>query len=203
MTPEIKARIFEPFFTTKEVGKGTGLGLAVVYGIVKQCEGYIDFDTEAGVGTTFRLYFPVVEEEGGAGHRAESRSAQVPHGSETVLVAEDEEGVRRIARLALQAHGYTVLIARDGEDALRVAAEHEGAIHLLLSDLVMPRLGGWELATALQDRRPGVRVLFMSGYTEDEGIRHRLMDERVAYLQKPFSPLALARKVRAVLDGGA
>jgi CheY-like chemotaxis protein len=109
--------------------------------------------------------------------------------------------VRRIARLALQTHGYTVLEARDGEDALRVSEEHEGSIHLLISDLVMPRLGGWELAAALQERRPGLKVLFMSGYSDDAGLRHGLTHHQVAYLQKPFSPLGLARKVRAVLAG--
>lgn len=200
MTPEIKARIFEPFFTTKGVGKGTGLGLAVVHGIVEQSGGHIEVYSELGHGTAFKLYFPAVEEQE-LTYGASSSAMQVPHGSETVLLVEDEEGVRAIALLALQTHGYKMLTAIDGRDAQRVVAKHQGNIDLLITDVVMPGISGRELAEMLTARFPNMKILFMSGYTDDAVLCHGLVQEKVAFLQKPFSPLELARKVRAVLDG--
>jgi hypothetical protein len=199
MTPEIQARIFEPFFTTKGVGKGTGLGLAVVYGIIKQSDGYIEVYSEPNHGTTFKLFFPAVE-EAVASRAADPFATMVPHGTETVLLVEDEEGVRGIALLALQTHGYQVLTAIDGKDGLRVAGKHQGSIDLLVTDVVMPGMSGRELADSLRPAFPNMKTLFMSGYTDDAVIRHGLVQEQMAFLQKPFSPLALARKVRVVLD---
>ena len=200
MTPEIQARIFEPFFTTKGVGKGTGLGLAVVYGIIKQSGGYIEVYSEPNHGTTFKLYFPAAEEDVAASRAADPFATMVPHGTETVLLVEDEEGVRGIALLALQTHGYKVLTAIDGKDGLRVAGKHQGSIDLLVTDVVMPGKSGRELAESLRPAFPNMKTLFMSGYTDDAVIRHGLVQEQMAFLQKPFSPLALARKVRVVLD---
>jgi CheY-like chemotaxis protein len=192
MTPAITARIFEPFFTTKGVGQGTGLGLAVVYGIIKQSDGYVEVSSEPGVGTCFKIYFPSIDQE------ADSRTADplaptVRRGTETVLVVEDEDGVRGIALAALEMHGYTVLTARDGKDALHVAGKHGGIIDLLVTDVVMPGMSGREVAEKLRPLFPHMKSLFISGYTDDAVIRNGLV-------QEPFSPLALAGKVRAVLD---
>ena len=199
MTPEIKARVFEPFFTTKAMGQGTGLGLPVVYGIIKQSDGYIEVNSEPGVGTCFKIYFQSVDQE--ADNRiADPFASIVRHGTETVLVVEDEDGVRGIALLALQMHGYTVLTARDGKDALRILGKHVGNIDMLITDVVMPGMSGRELAEKLGPRFPHMKTLFLSGYTNDAVIRNGLIQEQIAFLQKPFSPLALARKVRAVLD---
>jgi PAS domain S-box-containing protein len=200
MTPEVKARAFEPFFTTKGPGKGTGLGLATVFGIVEQSRGYVSVYSEVGVGTTFHIDFPATE----AVPPGPSPGAAPPGprgGAETVLLVEDEEGVRKIARLALEAQGYHVLTAADGAAAIEAADGHPGTIHLVVTDVVMPRLGGRQVADALRARRPGIRVLFVSGYTDDAVVRHGILEGTDAFLQKPFSPLGLARKVRAVLDG--
>ncbi len=199
MTDEVKARIFEPFFTTKEVGKGTGLGLAMVYGAVKTHRGHIAVYSEVGVGTTFKILLPVTDETRPGPRSGEIRT--VPRGAETILLVEDEDTVRRLARLALEMHGYTVLEASGGVEAVRMAVEHPTPIHMLVSDVVMPVMGGREVAEALRAKRPGVKVLFVSGYTDDAIVRHGIVEATDAFLQKPFTPTSLARKVRAVLDG--
>ena len=198
MTPEVKAHIFEPFFTTKGVGKGTGLGLAVVHGIVKQSGGCVEVESEPGRGTTFAIYLPAA---GGApGVEREPEAGAEPGGTETVLVVEDEDAVRRLATVVLQSHGYRVLAARDGEEALRVAEMHGGAIDLLVTDVVMPNLDGRGLAEALRPLRPRMKVLYVSGYTDDAVVRYGVLHEDAAFLPKPYRPLALARKARQVLD---
>ena len=199
MTEQVKAHIFEPFFTTKEPGKGTGLGLATVYGIVKQSGGYVYAYSEPGHGTTFKIYLPVVE-DGVSSGMSHSDPKPMPHGSETILLVEDEDAVRALTRYTLQMQGYAVLEAKDGEEALRVAEKHQGGFHLLLTDVVMPRMGGRRLAEWLAQTQPGVKVLFLSGYTDDAVVRHGIVAAEVAFLQKPFTPSALSQKVREVLD---
>ncbi|MBI1967608.1 MAG: PAS domain S-box protein [Gemmatimonadetes bacterium] len=199
MDKETQAHIFEPFFTTKERGKGTGLGLAMVYGIVKQSGGFIWVYSEPEQGTTFKSYLPRVVESVEA---APSEPARAPRtaGSETILLAEDEEAVRRVARETLTRHGYTVLQAPAGAVALALAGNYQDAIHLLLTDVVMPGMSGRQLADRLTALRPGLKVLYMSGYTDDAIVREGRLEPGLAYLQKPFRPDALARKVREVLD---
>lgn len=201
MTDEVKEKVFEPFFTTKGVGKGTGLGLAVVHGVITQSGGQITVESAVGVGTTFRLLLPLVEAEA-AGAPSDTRLVAT-RGAETVLLVEDEEAVRMIARLALEMQGYTVLEADGGAAALRWAETHPGEIHLLVSDVVMPEMGGRQLLEAVRRHRPGVRVLFMSGYTDDAVLRHGVVGATDAFIQKPFTPLGLARKVREVIDAPA
>jgi PAS domain S-box-containing protein len=193
------ARVFEPFFTTKEVGKGTGLGLAIVYGFVKQSGGHVEVSSEPGRGTIFKVYLPRAAETAPS-MRSSPGLLKVPKGTETVLLVEDEDAVRTLARLVLQSSGYTVLEARDGQEGLGVAQQHPGTIQLLVTDLVMPRMSGRQLADLLTDTRPSLQVLFLSGYTDEAVLRHGGTDAGVALLQKPFSPIGLARKVREVLD---
>jgi CheY-like chemotaxis protein len=200
MDAETKAHMFEPFFTTKEQGKGTGLGLATVYGIVKQSGGYIGVDSEQGRGTTFTVYLPCVDHASQGTKPAETR-ARVAQGSETVLVVEDENAVRSLVRGVLESNGYSVLEARHGGDALSLCDLHKGSIHLLLTDVVMPQMSGRELAEYLSPLRRGMKVLYMSGYTDDALGEHRVLDPSVPFIKKPFTPDALARKVREVLDG--
>jgi len=199
MTTETMARAFEPFFTTKEPGRGTGLGLATVYGIVKQSGGAITVESMPGQGTLFSIYLPAsagVEARGGAA--PERRSP--PAAGETILLAEDEDSVRRLARRVLESQGYTVLEAINGEDALRLAADYAGVIDLLLSDVVMPELGGRLLAERLTVSRPETEVLFMSGYTDDEMLRRGLLERGQRLLQKPFTGTMLSQEVRSILD---
>jgi PAS domain S-box-containing protein len=199
MDESTKARIFEPFFTTKEVGKGTGLGLAMVYGFVKQSGGHVEVDSEPGHGTTFKVYLPRVKATAPLA-KSSPGLLKVPKGAETVLLVEDEDAVRTLSRLILQSGGYTVLEARDGQEGVRVAQQHPGLIHLLVTDLVMPRMSGRQLAEVMTEARPHLQVLFLSGYTDEAVFQHGVLDAGVAVLQKPFSPIGLARKVREVLD---
>ncbi|MCC7262616.1 MAG: PAS domain S-box protein [Candidatus Latescibacteria bacterium] len=198
MSPEVKARIFEPFFTTKVAGKGTGLGLATVFGIVKQSEGHIEVYSETGVGTGFKIYLPAVDAEAAPARPA--GQDEVPSGHETILVAEDEQGLRRLAREILEGYGYRVLEAANGREGLELALAQEDQIDLLLTDIVMPEMGGRDLAAALQARCPGLKVLFMSGYIDDAVVRHGIVGAGETFLHKPFSPAALGRKVRQLLD---
>ncbi len=198
MDATVRAHLFEPFFTTKEVGKGTGLGLATVYGIVKQSDGYISVDSEPGRGSIFKIYLPRIATPAS---QAPALSKGGPaRGTETILVVEDEPAVLVLSRRALEAHGYVVLAASDATAAMRLVELHGGTIHLLLTDVVMPGLSGRDLADRLAARRPGIRVLYMSGYPGDAVVQHGELPSGSAFLQKPFSPDALARKVRDVLD---
>jgi len=200
MSEETQAHMFEPFFTTKEKGKGTGLGLATVYGIIKQSGGFIWVYSEVGHGTTFKLYLPRVEELAERASQPAQAPARAARGTETVLVVEDEAPVRSVARQVLERHGYTVLEAPSAEAALDIATRYSGTIHLLLTDVVMPGLNGRELASRLATLRPDARVIFMSGYTDDAVTRHGVLEPGSTYVQKPFTPDAIARKVREVLD---
>src|SRR5262249_4732614 len=202
MDQETQSRIFEPFFTTKEKGKGTGLGLSTVYGIVKQSGGYIFADSAPGRGTAFRIYLPRVPDP--TEHTGSEKHAQSPAGgSETVLLVEDEESVRELVRETLKARGYTVIEAADGMAGLRVANAHSGTIHILITDVVMPGMSGRELAKQVIKARPDIKVLYLSGYTEDAIIHEGALEAGTAFLQKPFTLHALARKVREVLLGEA
>jgi PAS domain S-box-containing protein len=197
MTSDVMRRIFEPFFTTKAPDRGTGLGLSMVFGIVRQSEGCIHVDSEPGRGTSFRIHLPAVDAPMTARHPALS-PAQLD-GTETILLIEDEAGVRVLARRILQWHGYTVLAAADGAEALKLADAHRGPLDLLLTDVVMPDLSGPRIAAQLQERFPRLKVLFMSGYTDDAVVRHGLSQTAIALIQKPYTPLGLAQKVRQVL----
>lgn len=197
MDEETWAHLFEPFFTTKELGKGTGLGLATVFGIVKQNNGFIDVYSEPGQGTAFKLYLP----------RAEAEARVVPQpaaqrslrGTETVLLVEDEEQIMNLGQQILERHGYTVLTASTPEAALALAMRHQGLIHLLITDVVMPGMNGKELKQRLMASHPGLKCLFISGYTADVIAHHGVLDERVYFLQKPFTIRTLAERVREVL----
>jgi PAS domain S-box-containing protein len=199
MDEATKARIFEPFFTTKGPGQGTGLGLAMVYGFVKQSGGHIEVYSEMGHGTTFKVYLPRAEETIPFA-KPSPNLLKLPQGNETILLVEDEDAVRTLSRQVLQSNGYTVLEARDGQEAIWVAQQHQGSIHLLVTDVVMPRMSGRQLADLLAQARPYLRILFMSGYTDEAVLRHGVLEASVAFLQKPFNPIELVRKVREVLD---
>ncbi|HEY8670114.1 MAG TPA: response regulator, partial [Terriglobales bacterium] len=198
MDAKTHSRLFEPFFTTKPVGKGTGLGLATVYGIVKQSGGFIFAETEIGKGTSFKVYLPQV-----AGV-PEAVSAKAPPAeslpsSETLLVVEDEPAFRDLLRETLQAAGFRVLVGTDGVDALQVAEQHDGPIQLLVTDVIMPRMSGPELAKSLKEVRPQIRVLYLSGYTDDKLGSVSELDRELALLQKPFDLRELIEKIREIL----
>jgi len=199
MTPDVLAHIFEPFFTTKGPEKGTGLGLSTVYGAVKQGGGYITVESTPGAGTTVTTYWPTVDEP------VESAAAgawpvNTLQGTETILLVDDETGVRELIRRVLEGHGYKVLQARDVGDAMAIEETHRGPIHLLLSDIIMPGLNGPDLAQRIVRRRPAIKVLFVSGYTNREAMDVGLTSQSVSVLQKPFTPDTLATKVRERLD---
>jgi signal transduction histidine kinase/ActR/RegA family two-component response regulator len=198
MDAEAQARLFEPFFTTKGPGRGTGLGLATVYGIVKQSGGNIWVFSEPGRGTTFKICLPQAD-AAAAPVEPERARTQALQGSETVLLVEDEADLRDLAREILQMYGYTVLAAGHPAEALRLGQQHEGSIHLLLTDVVMPGMSGRELADRLAPRHGAMQVLYMSGYTDEAIVRHGVLAEGTAFLQKPFTPDTLARQVRQVL----
>jgi len=197
MDSETRRRIFEPFFTTKEKGKGTGLGLATVYGIVKQTGGDIWVYSEPGRGTTFKLYFPRVTEEAADSNAVEG--APAVGNSETVLVVEDEKAVRELTVRMLQKLGYKLLTAASGDEAMQLSKSHQGPIHLLLTDVVMPGMSGRQLAMALAESRPEMRVLYLSGYTENTVVHHGVLDPDVHFLPKPFSREVLGKTIREVL----
>ncbi len=198
MTREVKERVFEPFFTTKGTGKGTGLGLSTVYGIVKQSGGNIWIYSEPGRGTTLKIYLPRVDEP--IEVFKEKFEEDLPRGSETILVVEDEEEVRKLAARVLQRQGYKVLEAPQGGDALLICEQHQDPIHLMLTDVVMPGMSGHQLAKRLESLQPRMKVLYMSGYTNNAIAQHGVLGEGVNYIQKPFTVDGLARKVRGVLD---
>jgi two-component system cell cycle sensor histidine kinase/response regulator CckA len=201
MDSTTQARIFEPFFTTKEAGKGTGLGLATVYGIVQQCGGFIWLYSEPGHGTCFRIYLPRVEAPASASVLPEDPATRPRRGNETVLVVEDEARVRALIRDILVGHGYTVLEAASGPQALAFARQYSGPIHLILTDVIMPGQSGREFVEAISPLRPNAKVVFMSGYTDDAIVRHGLMSDGIAFVHKPFTASALLCKIREALDG--
>jgi CheY-like chemotaxis protein len=199
MPRDVQSRIFEPFFTTKPVGQGTGLGLSTVYGIVKQSDGFVWVYSEPGLGTTFKVYLPRAGALDPGGATAE-RAAITPGGSETILIVEDEDMVRSLASRGLRERGYTVLEARHGSDALRQIEVAPRSVDLVISDVVMPEMGGRELGRQLAALKPALPVLFMSGYTGEDVIQRGLLDPGAPFQQKPFAPEGLARKVREMLD---
>lgn len=199
MTRDVLARIFEPYFTTKEHGKGTGLGLATVYGIVRQSGGYVHVYSEPGLGTTFRIYLPLATQEEPV-REAPAQSDELMRGNETVLLVEDDPHVRAMCRRILVSCGYTVLPSGNGLEALQLSNAYDGHIHLIVTDVVMPGIGGKELVERLTAVRPGIRALFMSGYTDEALIRRGIVPATANYLQKPFTPKILSQRVRGVLD---
>jgi len=198
MTPEVRRHVFEPFFTTKEVGQGTGLGLATVYGIVRQSGGHIWLYSEPGIGTTFKIFFPRVDDP------KDRTSSELPRkigrGDETILIVEDDPSLRVLAQEVLSSAGYHILTAEDGDAALRASEQHKGPVHLLLTDVVMPGMGGKEIASRLTVPRPEMKVLFMSGYTGNALAQQGTLDETVGFIQKPWTPEGLCEKIRAVLS---
>ncbi len=202
MSAETLAHIFEPFFTTKEVGKGTGLGLATVYGVVKQSGGYLWVDSALGKGSVFQMFLPRVE-EGVTKIVSNAVPLATLRGTETILLVEDADALRKLTRSFLVDRSFEVLAAANGEEALRLAASHKGPIHLLLTDVIMPGMNGRVLAEHLLPKRPGMRVLYISGYTDSFIAGHGVLDPGTHLLHKPFTEQALIVKVREVLDAAA
>jgi CheY-like chemotaxis protein len=199
MDKETQERIFEPFFTSKASDKGTGLGLSTIYGIVKQNEGFIWVYTEPGQGSTFKVYLPKTKESVDP-ESEDQYFAKGLGGSETVLIVEDDDSVRKLARTSLEKNGYRVLAAENGENALRVSEAYDGTIDLILTDVVMPKMSGKELAELVKKVHPRAKVIFMSGYTNNAIVHHGILTRGVEFLEKPFTPQNLASKVRVVLD---
>jgi CheY-like chemotaxis protein len=199
MPPEVLEHIFEPFFTTKEQGKGTGLGLSTVYGIVQQSGGNIWVSSEVGRGTTFKIHLPRAMRPSQVSALG-TRPAKPEKGNETILLVEDDVAVRTLTLEILQANGYSVVEARSPQEAIQIAQNHQSLIHLMLTDVVMPFMSGHDLARKVVVERPEIRILYMSGYTDDTVIRHGVNNPTTAFLPKPFMPDALVRKVREVLD---
>jgi two-component system cell cycle sensor histidine kinase/response regulator CckA len=200
MDEATRQRLFEPFFTTKAPGKGTGLGLSTVFGIVKQSGGSVEVYSEPGCGSSVKVYFPRVDQP--VPVEEEGRKRQSPRGTETILLVEDDEMVRNLVRETLEREGYKVIGAADPLEAQRIAEGHRSKIQLLITDVVMPRLSGKELAKLLVERRPEMKVLYMSGYTDSAIVNSGILQKEVAFLQKPFTPAALTSKVRDVLESG-
>jgi CheY-like chemotaxis protein len=200
MTREVQERIFEPFFTTKEKGKGTGLGLSTVYGIVKQSGGNIWVYSEPGMGTSFNIYFPLADGPAEEPKEKKFVKENLPHGNETILVVEDEGEVRKLAVKILKGQGYRVLDASHGDEALQIHEKHNGPIHLMLVDVVMPGMSGSELVKRLSPLHPETKILYMSGYTDDAIVHHGVTAKGVNYIQKPFTIEGVTRKVREVMD---
>lgn len=201
MSKEVQQRIFEPFYTTKEKDKGTGLGLSVLHGIVKQSEGHCAVYSELGIGTSFKIYLPAIEPTS-ALETLPASAAPSSRGAETILLVEDEDGVRELVHRALERYGYSVLAATGPADAIRISQAHVGTIHLLVTDVMMPQLNGRRLAELLYSERPEMKVLYMSGYTDDAIVRQGILDAGISFLHKPFTPATLASKLREMLDNG-
>ena len=200
MDAETRARIFEPFFTTKEQGKGTGLGLATVYGIVKQSGGFIWVYSEPGEGTSFKIYLLFAEGEAER-RRSQGVRREILRGTEAILLVEDDHAVRGLAAEAIQTNGYKVITASDPQEALRLVEHQKPVLHMLLTDVVMPKRSGHQLADMLAPKFPGFKVLFMSGYTENASMHQGVLDDGAALLSKPFTPHQLLRMIRGVLEG--
>lgn len=198
MDRETQSHIFEPFFTTKEIGRGTGLGLATVYGIVRQSKGYITLYSEVGIGTTFKIYLPRIDEE--TEEEKEFEQSLPPQGTETILLVEDDVMVRELVTTILEDKGYKILVASNGKNALSICEQHDEPIHLLLTDVIMPEMNGRKLAKELSKLRPKMKVIYMSGYTDNVVLLQKILAEETNFIQKPFAPKLFARKVRDVLD---
>jgi CheY-like chemotaxis protein len=199
MDVNVQTRLFEPFFTTKPAGKGTGLGLSTVYGILKQASGSITFTSQPGHGTTFRIYLPRTDSVQTTSDRTEERNTAL-NGNERVLLVEDDQAVCNLIRAVLSSHGYTVVCPERPQEAELAFEKHGGNFDLLLSDVVMPEISGTELAKRLSARNPRMKILFMSGYIGDAIVRQGIQEKEMGFLQKPFAPVTLAKKVREILD---